>query len=110
MVLRAMVAAANADHRIEEDERRRILSKAEFFGLSDEERRFLHAEFDRPSSIQALVREVNGDVGLSRQVYLGSLLAIDVDTDAERFYLQQLAEALGIPESEIRELHEQAEL
>ena len=110
LVVRAMVAAANADHHIDDSERQRILSKAEFLGLDDAERRVLHAEFDRPTSIAALAREAAHDAGLSRQVYLASLLTLDLDTDEERRYLARLAEALRIPPSEVRELHEQAEL
>lgn len=33
---------------------------------------------------------------LAAQVYAASLLAIEVDTPAERQYLQQLAEGLGL--------------
>lgn len=110
LLLRAMVAAANADHHIDEEERRRIFSKAEFHGLSSEEQRFLDREFDRPTSISGLVRAVQGDHALARQVYIVSLLAVDLDTDAERFYFQQLAEALGLSEADVRELHARAEL
>jgi uncharacterized membrane protein YebE (DUF533 family) len=110
LVIRAMVAAANADHEIDEIERRRIFEKADFMGLSDADRRIVHAEFDRPLSIPAIAREVDGDATLGRQVYLACLLALDLDTPAERMFLERLAAALGMPPSEVQELHEQAEL
>ncbi len=109
LILRAMVTAANADHRIDDEERRRILAKVETLGIDDQQRRLLHQEFDRPTPLHALAREVGNDATLSRQVYLASLLAIDPDTEAEKYYLQQLAEALGIPPSEVRELEEKAD-
>lgn len=109
-IMRAMVAAANADHEIDEHERRRIFEKAEFMGLSDSDRRLVHAEFERPHSVAAIAREVGGDAALSRQVYLAALLVVDLDTQCERMFLTRLAIALGLPPSEVQELHEQGEL
>lgn len=110
LLVRAMIAAANADHQIDEQERARVLSSAEFYGLNDSDRRLLHAEFDHPASIATIARDVADDATLGRQVYLVSLLALELDNEPERLYLSRLASALGIPPSEVRELHEQAEL
>jgi len=110
LVVRAMIAAANADHHIDDDERRSILAKFDALGLGDDERRFVHHELEQPITIAALAREVAGNATLSRQVYLASLLATDVDTEAERQYFARLAQALAMPPSEVRELEERARL
>lgn len=110
LVVRAMIAAANADHHIDDDERRSILAKFDALGLGDEERRFVHHELEQPITIAALAREVGSNATLSRQVYLASVLATDVDTEAERQYFARLAQALSMPPSEVRELEERAKL
>jgi uncharacterized membrane protein YebE (DUF533 family) len=109
LLIRAMIAAANADHHIDAEERRRILGKSEFIGLSGEQRQFLETEFDRPSTISALAREVGQDADLARQVYVMSLLAIDLDDDAERAYLARLAQALQLPVETVAEVHRLAQ-
>ena len=109
LLIRAMIAAANADHHIDAEERRRILGKSEFIGLSAEQRQFLDTEFDRPSTIAALAREVGQDAELARQVYVMSLLAIDLDDDAERAYLARLAQALQLPVETVAEVHRLAQ-
>ena len=41
-----------------------------------------------------------------KQVYTVSLLAIEVDTEAERAYINTLAQRLGLDESDINEIHQ----
>jgi uncharacterized membrane protein YebE (DUF533 family) len=43
------------------------------------------------------------------EIYVASLLAIEVDTPAERAYLSLLAARLGLDEPLVAELHEQVE-
>ena len=43
---------------------------------------------------------------LARQVYLASLMAIEVDTAAEQAYLGRLARSLKLSEAEVIELEE----
>ena len=40
------------------------------------------------------------------QVYAASLLAIEVDTDAERNYLQQLAQRIGLQPASVQHIHQ----
>ena len=44
---------------------------------------------------------------MARQVYLVSLMAIEVDTDDERRYLQALAGRLGLEPARVEEIHGQ---
>jgi uncharacterized membrane protein YebE (DUF533 family) len=42
---------------------------------------------------------------MAKQVYTVSLLAIEVDTDAERTYMNTLAQGLGLDETDITDIH-----
>jgi uncharacterized membrane protein YebE (DUF533 family) len=42
---------------------------------------------------------------MAKQVYTVSLLAIEVDTDDERTYINTLAQRLGLDESDINDIH-----
>jgi len=95
LLLRAMVAAANADGFLDDAERGRITSHLERAGLSDEERVFLRAEFDAPRPFAEIAAAATSRED-AEQIYAVSLLAVEVDTDAERAYLEELRRALGI--------------
>ena len=47
---------------------------------------------------------------MAKQVYMVSLLAIEVDTDAERTYINTLAQQLGLEESDIDDIHRKLEI
>lgn len=49
-----------------------------------------------PPETEALTATVRGRRELAAQMYAASLMAIEVDTPAERAYLQQLAAGLGL--------------
>jgi uncharacterized membrane protein YebE (DUF533 family) len=104
LTIKAMLNAAKADGCIDEQELQRILGEASKDGLSAEEREFIEAEARKPLDTDAIVQAVpNLQVGA--QIYAASLLAIEVDTDAERRYLEQLAAALGLDDEVVGELH-----
>jgi len=103
LLIQAMVAAAHADHDLDGEERSRILDAIDQAGLSDDDRAFLVEELEHPKSLTALVtRATTPD--LARQVYLASLMAIDVDSPAEEAYLAKLAERLELSQESIDEL------
>ncbi len=56
---------------------------------------FLRVELARPWGLGQLV-EAATTPDLAREVYLASIMAIEVDSDAERNYLTRLAERLGL--------------
>jgi uncharacterized membrane protein YebE (DUF533 family) len=90
-----MIAAANADGFLDDAERGRITSHLERAGLSDEERDFLRAEFDAPRPFDEIAAAATSRED-AEQIYAVSLLAVEVDTEAERAYLEELRRALGI--------------
>ena len=90
-----MIAAANADGTIDTEERGRILKKLETLELSEEEHRFILRELLSPARLEEIAAEV-ATPQLARQVWAVSLMAITVDTEAEKVYLDALARRLGI--------------
>ena len=90
-----MVAAANADGEIDLNEEKAILDYLEKGKLNAEEREFIHQLIASPPSIDSLIPQVT-DAELARQVYAVSELAIEVDTQAERDYLDYLKKQLGL--------------
>jgi uncharacterized membrane protein YebE (DUF533 family) len=106
VLVRAMVAAANADGRIDEQEQRRIEQQLERAAVSDEEREFIARELLQPVSVDALAREARTPE-LAQQIYGASLLAMTADTDAEKSYLQYLADRLGLSREQAAEIHRQ---
>ncbi len=96
LLIRAMIAAANADGEITPDERQRITSKLDQAGAGPEERTVLERELQSPRSVDQIVREVH-DQETAEQVYLASRIAMEPDTAAEKAYLDFLASRLEIP-------------
>lgn len=93
-----MIAAANADGVLDDTERMRILGQLDGVGLTEEEKDFLCAEFDAPWSLLGIAAEVTSPAAAA-QVFTVSLLAVDVDTQAERDYLAGLRQALNLDEA-----------
>ncbi|MGI9437807.1 MAG: tellurite resistance TerB family protein [Geminicoccaceae bacterium] len=104
LALRAMVAAAKADGQIDQRERERILSKMKDAGADEQMRSFVAKEAAAPLDIDALVRDVP-DQQTAAQVYAASLLAINVDSAAEREYLRTLSGKLGLDDQVVASLH-----
>ncbi len=104
LLIRAMIAAANADGIIDAQERNRILDKLESLDLSDEEHGFIARELLSPVSMETLVAAVKSPE-MARQVYTVSLLTIDVDTDAEQAYIDALARSLRLTETDTNDIN-----
>ncbi len=102
LMLRAMIQAAKSDGTIDEEEKQRLLGK---LGdeLDEEERAFIREQMAAPVDPEALAREV--PKGLESQVYLMSLLAIDLDHEDEARYLDRLARAMNLDRPTINEIH-----
>jgi uncharacterized membrane protein YebE (DUF533 family) len=96
LVLKAMISAAKSDGRIDQQEIQRIVGKLQDEGLDDKAREFLMAELNQPLDLEGLCAAAAGQQELGAQMYAASLMAIEVDTPAERAYMQQLAQGLGL--------------
>jgi uncharacterized membrane protein YebE (DUF533 family) len=104
ILLRAMISAAKADGQIDGGEVQRILGKVQDGGADADAIGFLQQEMKKPLDIDSLVAQVR-DAGLAAEVYAASLLAIEVDTPAERDYLRRLAQGLRLDPVVTAELH-----
>jgi uncharacterized membrane protein YebE (DUF533 family) len=95
LLVTAMVAAAQADGVIDEDEQRRLAGRLDQLGMSAADRRALVEQLTTPVDPREIVNAASSpELGL--QIYAASVLATTVDTPAERNYLDQLANALNI--------------
>ncbi|HEX6001442.1 MAG TPA: DUF533 domain-containing protein [Hyphomicrobiaceae bacterium] len=93
--IRAMIAAAAADGRIDAEEQQRILGGLRQSGLNDAARQFLAAEIASPATIAELASGITSPAE-ALQVYTAGRIAIDTDTPEEHAFLSALADALGI--------------
>lgn len=95
LFLRAMVAAAASDGRIDETERARIMKGLTEAGIDPQASRWLENEMTSPADVEELAAMVN-DPEKAAQVYAAARIAIDPDTMQEREFLNQLAIALDL--------------
>lgn len=93
--LRAMIASAMADGRLDQSERARLIERVEASNLPSEERDYLESLIARPDTPDQLAAAVNGPEAAA-QVYLAAFVAIDADTPAEAAWLDNLASKLGL--------------
>lgn len=101
IIVKAMINAAKADGAIDQEELQKITGKLQEDGLSDEEREFFMTESAKPLDIEGVVASAAGKPEMAAQIYAASLLAIEVDTEAEVNYLKNLAAGLGLNDATI---------
>lgn len=94
-IIKAMIAAAAADGRIDDTEYARILESAGGGAASPEAMAFLERELRSPATAAELAREVSSPEE-ALQVYSAARIAIDADNASEKGFLAELAAALGI--------------
>ncbi len=97
-LVRAMIAAAKADGRIDDWERQKIADRLSLSGLGGEAEEFLLAEIDKPADLDAIVASAQTEAQRV-ELYTASRLAIVADSRAERGYLDLLAGRLELPDS-----------
>jgi len=95
IVLKGMINAAKADGQIDPNEMRRIVDKLQEAGMDDQTKAWVMTEMSQPLNLDAFAAEIPSQE-VAAEVYAASLLAIEVNTDAERRYLAQLAQKTGL--------------
>lgn len=101
LMLSAMIQAMKSDKELDASEEAKLM---EHLGdVSHEERQFVNQELQKPVDIAGLVDNV--PQGLEQQVYLMSLMAIDLDKREEAQYLHDLASELNIGRDEVNAIH-----
>ena len=104
LMLRAVIQAVKCDGDLDEDERQRLMQA---MGEADQrEVQAVNAELQRPVDVKGLARAV--PAGLEPQVYLVSLMAINLDQKAEANYLHQLAGELDLSPDQVNAIHDRA--
>ena len=93
--IRAMIAAAAADGRIDDAEQARIVGSLKQAGLDDGAEEFLANELNNPATIEDLAGAVSTPEE-AIQVYTAARIAIEPDAKGEQQFLAALAAALGI--------------
>ncbi len=96
LVLMAMINAVKADGQIDEKEMQRIIGKLKDAGADEEDQRYLISQMQKPMETERLISAAKGQPELAAQIYAASILAIEVDTMAEKAYLAKLATGLNL--------------
>lgn len=109
VLLQAMIAAARADGQLDGAERRALFDHVSRLNLPEAERAELFAALERPADLPSLVAAATTPER-AVEIYTASLLAIEVDTPAERGYLDMLAGALGLAPALVAQIHREAGL
>jgi uncharacterized membrane protein YebE (DUF533 family) len=105
LIVKAMINAAKADGQIDAGEVKRIIGKLQEDGLHESDQQYLIMEMQKPMETQQLIAAAQGRPDVAVQIYAASLLAIEVDTPAEKEYLNQLASGLGLAPEVIQQIH-----
>jgi uncharacterized membrane protein YebE (DUF533 family) len=105
LILQAMINAAKADGSIDQGEIKRITGRLESEGAAPEAREFIGQEMLKPMDMDALIRKVRTPQA-AVEVYAASLLAIEIDTPAERDYLRRLAAGLELAPTTVQRVHD----
>ncbi|UYO00917.1 MAG: tellurite resistance TerB family protein [Devosia sp.] len=106
-LVRAMIAAAKADGRIDAEEKEAIFERLKTMPLSAEEKAWVFDELSTPLDINAVVARADTPEHAA-EIYAASLVAISADTAAEQAYLEALATKLKLDPALVTEIHRQA--
>ena len=94
-ILKAIVAAAKADGHIDSEERQKIEAQIARFGLDDSTLDMLQKELEKPLNPADIAAGADSPEAAA-EIYLASLLVIDLDNFMERAYLDELAKQLKL--------------
>lgn len=107
LLVRAMIAAAYADGKLDATESQRVLARVDELALDADEKALLLDELRRPAAIESLAAAARTPE-VASQVYAAALLAVDVDTPAEHRFFQDLARALHLDAALVERLEAHA--
>jgi uncharacterized membrane protein YebE (DUF533 family) len=102
-----MLAAAKADGHIDENEQAKIDAYLQKLNLDPAALHFVKDEIAKPLNVKEVAAGADSPAAAA-EIYLTSLLAIHIDSDQERAYLDELARELKLPPELVSELLDQA--
>jgi uncharacterized membrane protein YebE (DUF533 family) len=103
LLLKAMIAAANADGQVDAQEMADIQKQVIELGLTGDIAGFIQAEIASPSSLEELAAQCD-TAEVAAEIYLISSVMINKQNEMESAYLDALAAALELPDSLLVEL------
>ncbi|MNO74563.1 Inner membrane protein YebE [compost metagenome] len=106
-ILRALIAAAKADGRIDEQEKQMIYAEISRHAGDPELQEWLDQEVQRPLDAADVAQSAQGP-GMAAEMYLASVMLVDDQQQAERTYLDELAYQLKIDPDLQAHLEQQA--
>jgi len=101
VLLKAMINSAKADGKIDQEEQTKIV---EHIGeVTPEELEFVKSEMSAPLDLEGVIEQAKG---IEAEVYLASLMTINLDSKEEALYLDKLAKGLNISKESADAFHE----
>lgn len=94
-IIQAMISAARADGHIDNDEMALITRQIGSFELERDVTSFLLNELNKPVSVEAIAALADTPE-TAAELYIASALVVDIESPAERAYLDELAAAMHI--------------
>lgn len=101
LLIVAMINAAKSDGRIDDKEQNEIIEQ--LGEVSQDQVQFLRSEFAKPLDVREFAWSV--PIGMEKQIYAVSLMAIDLDQNAEAQYLRDLAHGFRMTLDECNQIH-----
>jgi uncharacterized membrane protein YebE (DUF533 family) len=105
LFVKAMISAAKADGQIDQGEMQKIIGRIGKDSVTADEKQFVLDELQKPLDVAALAAEAR-DPAQAAGVYAASVLAIDADSEPEKAYLRDLAQALKLDPEAVRQLND----
>lgn len=109
ILVRAMIAVARADGRLDAEESQAIFQKIQELNLEPEEQSLMVREMGQPVDMDAIVNSATS-VEIAAEIYAASLLAVEVDSPAEKAYLAMLSARMQLPPGLVQEIEQQVQL
>ena len=104
-IVQAMISAARADGHIDDAEMQLIRQQIENLGLEKDVTQFLLAELNKPVNVGSIAALADTPE-TAAELYLASALVVDIDSQEERRYLDELATAMNLDEQMVAHLEQ----
>ena len=102
LMLKVMIHAVKCDGDLDGDEKKKLMDA--LGQASQAEMKFVNAELAAPLDIEGLASQI--PEGMEAQVYMMSLMAINLDNRNEAQYLHALAQALDLEKDQVNAIHD----
>lgn len=104
LVIRGMMEIAKSDGQVSAEEIERIVGQLKTAGMAGDVEAWILDQLRRPLDLDAFVAQIPS-TEVAAQVYAASLIAVEVDTPAERQYLADFAAKTGLTPAVVSQIH-----